>query len=88
MAYREHEIGTLIRTDPKTAFKKLKHLLGSRKINGNVALLAEAQGVNYRTASRWVERLEAAGYSLRDTIESARNDAKSRGERLYRKLRT
>lgn len=86
MAYREHPIGTLIRKEPKTAFTELKKALVSKRINGNVALLADKYEVDYRTASRWIDRLELAGYSLREIIQTAKADAKARGVRLYRKL--
>ena len=86
MAYREHPIGTLIRKDPKAAFVELKKALRFHAINGNVALLAEHYSVDYRTAARWIDRLEAAGHSLRDVIRTAKDAAKARGVRLYRKL--
>jgi len=86
MAYREHPIGVQIRKDPKAAFAELKKILRSKSINGNVALMADHYQVNYRTASRWIDRLEAAGHSLRDVIRAAKADAKARGVRLYRKL--
>ena len=88
MAYREHSIGVQIRKDPKAAFAELEKILGSKDINGNVALLADHYQVDYRTASRWIGRLDAAGYSLRDAISIAKADAKSRKVRIYRKLST
>ena len=86
MAYREHPIGVMIRKAPRTAFAELNKILRSTSINGNVALMADHYQVAYCTASRWIDRLEAAGYSLRGVISAAKSDAKARGVRLYRKL--
>lgn len=86
MAYREHPIGVLVRRSPQTAVLELIAVLRSPGVNGNIALLAEHFGVNYRTAARWIDRLEACGFSLRDVIREAKMIAKESGARLYRRL--
>lgn len=63
MAFEYTEIGPLVARDPQAAAEKLAGLLAAQ--GGNLTRLVAALSVDYRTVTRWLAKLEAAGYDVR-----------------------
>ena len=87
MAYREHPIGVSIRLEPEKAFQDLKAVILSEQVYGNIAKLADYYDVDYRTGARWILRLTGKGFDLSASIIEAKDIAKKKSVRLYRKLK-
>lgn len=73
MSYRIHNIGILIRTEPREAVKEIRGIIDRNK--GNVSACADDAGVDRRTFNRWVEALDAISgkYRIRQRIEKLRS---------------
>lgn len=68
MAYRECELGLLVRLDEKRAGVRI--MRAYRRSKGNTTKAAERLSVDRATLKRWVRRL-----ALRDDIDAIRSDA-------------
>ena len=75
MAYRQVDLGLLVRLQPDEAATKI--LNAYRDAEGNATRVAELLQVDRRTLSRWVEQLEATT-NIRDRIDAIRDARKDR----------
>ncbi len=68
MAYRDHEIGAKVRSEPAVAAALLVDLL--READGFVAVAARNLGVAINTVSRWLAALKLQGYDVRQMADA------------------
>ncbi len=77
MAFRYTNLGTTIAQNPQAAVDELIELLMAH--DGNQSKAAAAIDVDYRTFTRWLARLQAAGHDVRaivnDRIDERRRAA-------------
>jgi transcriptional regulator of acetoin/glycerol metabolism len=59
MAYRDTELGMLVRLDPKRAALRIK--VAFKRANGSATNAAILLGVDRRTLHRWRTRLSSVG---------------------------
>lgn len=62
MAYRETELGYLVRNNEREAKRRIRDAL--KRARGNVKAAAGALGVGYRTLKRWLAQLDPEGDGL------------------------
>lgn len=73
MAYRDTELGLLVRVRPRVAARRI---LAAYRAEGGVATrAAERLGVEHTTLLRWLRKLERSGVAVRDAIEDIRENA-------------
>lgn len=63
MAYRDQKIGLMVGLDPKKAAKEIARAL---RAGGTEVKAAEKLGCGRRSLQRWIKRLRAAGFSVRE----------------------
>lgn len=83
MAYRYSELGEQVFSEPDKAARQIKR--EAKKVNGSIADLAEALGVNRTTLYRWIETLDNNyAQTVRATIDEYREkqEAKERRTKL------
>lgn len=73
MAFKFTEIGPLVEQDPAQAAEKLVAEVASR--GSNLSRTARELGVDYRTLTRWLEKLLGAGHDVRARALEAQVDA-------------
>lgn len=82
MAFRFSELGPLVLSDPATAAEKLADAIASA--GGSLTAATKVLEVDYRTVTRWLERLLAAGHDVRhmalERVHDARALAVSQGK--------
>lgn len=59
MAFRYHEVGYLVREQPRAARDRLRQLF--KEEHGNATRVAASLSVDVKTVRRWIAQLAAAG---------------------------
>lgn len=73
MAYRDTELGLLVRLHPRQAMRRI---LAAYRAEAGVATRAAIRlGVEHSTLLRWVGKLERRGLDVRERIEEVREAA-------------
>lgn len=70
----------MIRIDPKRAARQILAMF--RRKRGNATHVAHAFGVDRRTLNRWLQALRRAGVDLSGDVETVREAARARDDRL------
>lgn len=73
MAFRFNEIGPLVDRDPTKAAERIASEIA--KCGSNLTATAKALDVDYRTLTRWLEKLLAAGHDVRTKALEKQADA-------------
>jgi len=70
MAYKDNEVGLLLKLSPKAAYDKV--LVAYKRASGNTTHAAGRLGCTRSTLKRWVAALEKAGFAIRADIAQLR----------------